>query len=141
MLGSRSLGLGLVDVLHKHTLVLENVTLRLEVKLVVQVLVDLARLAVLAQQTAQDTLASHPHHLGGHTRLRGTLAVTLAGTTAGTLGGSGGTRTRSRATDDGLADDLTVTDELADVGTRVGVANVVLLGRVEPDLALTASED
>ncbi len=107
----------------------------------VEVLVDLARLAVLAQQTAQDTLAAHPHDLGGHAGLRRTLAVTLSGTTAGTLGGGGGAGTRSRAADDGLADDLAVADELADVGTRVGVANVVLLGGVEPDLALTASKD
>ena len=141
VLRSGSLGLGLVDVLHENTLVLEDVTLGLEVELVVEVLVDLARLAVLAQESAEDTLASHPHDLGGHTGLRGTLAVTLSGTTAGTLGGGGGTGTRSRAADDGLADDLAVTDELADVGTRVGVANVVLLGGVEPDLALTASED
>lgn len=43
-----------MDVLHQHTLVLELVTLRLHVQLVVKVLVDLASLTVLAQKVPMD---------------------------------------------------------------------------------------
>jgi hypothetical protein len=41
-----------------------------------QVLVDLAGLTVLPQQTAEDTHAAEPLHLGGHTGLSGTLSLT-----------------------------------------------------------------
>lgn len=49
-LGTSLLGLLAVDELHQHALVLELVTLGLHVEVMVQVLVDLAGLAVLAEQ-------------------------------------------------------------------------------------------
>ena len=49
--------------LDERTLVLEGVTLAQVVKLVVQVLVDLASSAVLDEQAAEDTQTAHPHHL------------------------------------------------------------------------------
>merc|ERR1719263_1353869 len=70
--------LGLVDVLHQHALVLELVTLGLEVQRVVQVLVDLLRLAVLLQQPAQHTHPTDPQHLDRHTRLLRTLPLAVA---------------------------------------------------------------
>ncbi len=70
--------LGLEDVLHEDTLVLELVALGLEVQLVVQVLVNLLGLPVAAQQAAEDALATHPDHLDGHTRIGRTLALTRA---------------------------------------------------------------
>jgi hypothetical protein len=48
----------------------------LHVKVVVEVLVDLLRVAVLLQQTAQDTQAPDPHDLLGQARLAGTAAFT-----------------------------------------------------------------
>jgi hypothetical protein len=44
-------GLALVDELHEHPLVLEHVTLRLQVELVVQVAVDLLALTVSLHRT------------------------------------------------------------------------------------------
>lgn len=49
--------------LDQSALVLEGVTLGGVVKLVVEVLVDLARGAVLDQQATEDTLAAHPEDL------------------------------------------------------------------------------
>lgn len=49
--------------LDKGTLVLEGVTLAQVVKLVVEVLVDLAGSAVLDEQAAEDTQTTHPHDL------------------------------------------------------------------------------
>lgn len=49
--------------LNEGTLVLEGVTLGGVVELVVEVLVNLAAGAVLDEQTAEDTLATHPEDL------------------------------------------------------------------------------
>lgn len=109
VLGSELLRLGLVDVLHQDSLVLESVTLGLEVERVVpavstarrrivtiwaelgtlnsQVLVDLAALSVLLQQSSEDSHSSEPLHLGGHSGLGGTLSLTGTGVSAQSLGG------------------------------------------------------
>jgi hypothetical protein len=55
---------------------LEDVTLALQVQLVVQMTVNLLGLTVLAQQTAQNTLTADPDNLNGHTGVRRTLALT-----------------------------------------------------------------
>ena len=49
--------------LDEGAFVLERITLAQMVKLVVEMLVDFASTAVLDEQTAQDTQATHPHHL------------------------------------------------------------------------------
>lgn len=106
-----------------------------------QVLVDLAGLTVLSQQSSQHTLSPHPLHFGGHSCLLGTLPLTGTSVTAGTLGGVQVTSAGSGLADDGLPDDLSVLDQLADVGTGVGVADVILLSGVAPDLPLADTED
>merc|ERR1739841_66978 len=80
------LALGLVDVLHKDTLVLEHVTLHLHVQLVVHVLVDLLAVAVLLEETTEDTETAQPDHLLGKACTLATLALTSAGVTALALG-------------------------------------------------------
>jgi len=47
-------------VFNESTLVLEGVTLGQEVELVVEVLVDLSCGTVLDEETAEDTLVTHP---------------------------------------------------------------------------------
>jgi hypothetical protein len=59
----RLFGLGLVDVLHKDALVLENITLAAQVQLVVQITVDFLSLPVLAQHVTKHALPPHPLHL------------------------------------------------------------------------------
>jgi hypothetical protein len=166
-LGTGLLRLRLVDVLHQDALILEHIALRLLVEGVVagnsnnqhtdptgpliggirtkrkhsQVLVDLACLTVLAEETAEDTLATHPEHLGGHTRIGGTLALTGAHVTTLALRGEQGDRARTRVHRRGLDDNAPIFDELLDVRARVGVADLSLLGRVEPDLALADARD
>lgn len=141
VLGAGLLGLGLVNELHEDALVLEDVTLGLHVELVVEVLVNLAGLTVLPQQTPENTLAPHPHNLGWHTGLVGTLSLTGARVATGTLGSVQLACACSRVADGRLADNLAILDKLADVGAGVCVGNVVLLGGVEPDLALADAED
>lgn len=54
---------GKTYVLNKRSLVLEGVTLARVVKLMVEVLVDLARGTVLDQKTAENAKAAHPQNL------------------------------------------------------------------------------
>lgn len=76
---------GFVDVFHEDALVLELVTLALEVQDVVEVFVDFLRLSVLAEESAENSHASHPDDLGREASFTGTSALTDARVTAYTL--------------------------------------------------------
>jgi hypothetical protein len=116
-LGTDLLSLSLVDVFHQDTLVLEAVTLGLEVKMTVQVLVNLASLSVLGKETTEDTHTTHPDDLAGHTGISSTLSLTMTHVATKTLGSSTFTDTETRVRDLRLADDETVLDKLADIST------------------------
>merc|ERR1719191_2590024 len=109
--GTLASGLLLVDVLHQDSLVLEDVTLGLEVKLVVDVLVELLLLSVLGQKSSEDSLASHPQELDGHTRVSGTESLTGSGVSALSSGFGVGSCTGSRVDNGGLLDDQTILDK------------------------------
>lgn len=141
VLASGLLCLGLVNELHEDSLVLEHVTLRLHVQVVVEVLVDLAGFTVLAQHSSQDSLTSHPHDLCWHSCFVATLSLTGTSVSSQSLGGEQVARAGSRVAHNWLSDDLAVLDELADVGSRVGVADIVLFSGVEPDLSLADAHD
>jgi len=83
---ARLLTLDLVNVLHQHALVLEDVTLALHVEVVVLVLVQLLRGAILAEQAAQHALAADPEDLRRHARIAGTMSLTSAGVSSLALG-------------------------------------------------------
>ena len=163
-LGAGLLGLGLVDVLHENTLVLEDVTLRLLVQRVVplgggerscegilghrekkvkdsQVLINLARLPVLPQQPTENPLPPHPLDLGGHTGIGGTLPLTGASVATLALGGEEVAGAGARVDGGGLDDNAAVLDELLYVGAGVGVADLSLLVRIEPDFSLADASD
>jgi hypothetical protein len=106
-----------VNVFHQDTLVLETVTLGLEVKLVVQVLIDLTSFSVLGQETTEDTHTTHPDNLAGHTGVGSTLSLTVTHVTTVTLSSSTFENTETRLSDFGLTNDQTILDELTDVGT------------------------
>merc|ERR1719383_411258 len=82
LLGAESLRLLLVDELHQNALVLEHVTLALDVELVVQMAIDFLVLSVLLQEATEDAHPPHPQLLDGHAGVGGTLALTGAGVTA-----------------------------------------------------------
>jgi len=140
-LGTGLLCLLLVDVLHKDTLVLENVTLGLQVELVVHVLVELLSLAVLGQHAAEDAHTTDPEELDWHTGIGSTLALT--GTSVATLAAGLGVQScaGARVNNNWLADDQTVLDETSDLVARVGISNVGVLVGVKPDLVLATLHD
>jgi hypothetical protein len=70
--------LHLVDGLDQHVLVLELVTLCLQVQLVVDVLVDLLRVTILLQKTSENAASSHPEDCLWHTGIASTLSLTEA---------------------------------------------------------------
>ena len=135
------LGLGLVDMLDESTLVLEGVTLAEMIELVVQVLVDLAGGTVLDEETAEDTETTHPQDLAGHTSILGTLPLTKSTVATNPSGGSQGTSTGTRVHCDGFADDETIGHEFADGLAGVGVGNFIDFVGIQPDLALSASNN
>ena len=104
-------------------------------------LVDLASLAILAKQTAQDTLATHPLDLGRHAGLRGTLTLTRAGVAALALCSKEKPSACAGVDSGRLDDDASIADEFLDVRARVGVADLGLLLRVQPDFALADARD
>jgi hypothetical protein len=135
-----SLSLGLLDVFNQTTLVLEGVTLGEVVKLVVEVLVDLAGGTVADEETTENTHAAHPEEGAGHTGLLGTLALTQTAVTADPAGLGELTGAGARVHGDGLADDEAILDELADGLAGVGVGDFAHLIGVEPNLALAAAD-
>ena len=65
-----------MDGLEQHALVLELVTLGVEVEGVVDVLVNLLGVAHLVEETAEHTDTAHPEHLERETGVGGTPALT-----------------------------------------------------------------
>jgi len=140
LLGAEGLGLLLVDEFHQHALVLEHVTLTLDVELVVKMAVDLLVLSVLLQKSAQDSHPPHPQLLDGHAGVGGTLALTWARMTSLSPGQSVFPRPGARMNGLRLLDDQTVLDQATDVLSRVGVGNFIDLVRVHPDFVAPALE-
>merc|ERR1712243_166947 len=71
LLGAKRFRLLLVDELHQDALVLENITLALDVKLVVEMAIDLLVFAVLFQKATQDA------HFLIHSSLTGMRALAV----------------------------------------------------------------
>lgn len=104
-------------------------------------LVNLSSLTILPQQSAQYALPTHPLHLRRHTCLRRTLPLTRASVTALALCGEKIAGTRPRVDSSRLDNNARVLDQLLDVCPRIGIANLRLLGGVEPDFTLADTGD
>jgi len=138
LLGAKSLGLLLVDEFHQDALVLEHVTLALDVELVVKMAIDLLVFSVLFQQTTQDSHPPHPQLLDGHAGVGGTLA--LSGARVTTLTTREGVLARASARVNGLRllDDQTVLDQPTDVLSGIGVGDLRDFVGIHPHLIPSA---
>jgi hypothetical protein len=151
-----------VNVLHEDALVLEDVTLRFLVQGVIscqrgprektrvvcgrntthsQMLIDLACFSVLPQQPSQNPLSSHPLHLGGETSFSSTLSLTRTSVATLAFSGKKVTGAGTGVDNSGLYDDTTVFNEFLDMRAGVGIPDLSLLSRVEPDFALANTGD
>merc|ERR1712008_142180 len=115
------LSLSLVDELHEDTFVLEHITFSLQVQFVVKMTDDLFGLTITFKESSENSHALHPYKLLGHTGIFGTLPLTKASVTAFTSGLGVITNAGARMDSNGLFDDKTILDELADILPRVGV--------------------
>ena len=106
-----------MDIFHQDTLVLEHITLGLEVELMVQMSINLATFTVLAQQTTQHTHSAHPKDGSRHTGISGTATLTSSSVTAKTLSSSLFTDTETGVRGFGLFYDQTVLGEFTNVLT------------------------
>jgi len=77
----------------------------------------------------------------GHTGIGGTLALTEATVATVTASEVEGTGARPRVHGNGLLDNESIGNELADRLAGVGIADLADLAGVEPDLALTDAQD
>lgn len=109
------LSLTLVDVFHQDTLVLEHITLRLHVQVVVQVTIDLLGFAVFLQQATENSHAGHPQEFHWHTSIGCTLALSVSAVTALSASDCVLANAEARVHDDWLLDDQTILDQFADV--------------------------
>jgi len=141
LLGSESLRLLLVDEFHQDALVLEHVTLALDVEFVVKMTVDLLVLSVFFEETAKDAHPPHPQFLDGHTRVGRTLALTRSGMTALSSGQCVFPCPGTRMNGLGLLDDQTILDQAPDILSRVGVGNFIDFVGVHPDFVTPALEN
>eukprot|EP00008_Paramoeba_atlantica_P014799 CAMPEP_0201477146 /NCGR_PEP_ID=MMETSP0151_2-20130828/2224_1 /ASSEMBLY_ACC=CAM_ASM_000257 /TAXON_ID=200890 /ORGANISM="Paramoeba atlantica, Strain 621/1 / CCAP 1560/9" /LENGTH=642 /DNA_ID=CAMNT_0047857771 /DNA_START=42 /DNA_END=1971 /DNA_ORIENTATION=- len=135
------LTLRLPDVLHQMAFVSVLVTLGSEVKIVVQVTINLARFPILLQKTAQNTLATNPNNLGGKASITSTPALTNTGVAPLTLSFMETVHSRTRVDSLRLSDDITVLDQLPDILSGVGNRDIIDLIGVEPDLFLTTTQN
>lgn len=132
-------GLELVDGLNQVALVLVDASLDLEVKLVVQVLVDLLLSAVLGEQAAEDAKTADPESLLALARVGATLALSETSVSAQKLSCVSLANAESRDCLGGLTGDQAILVKLADGLTRVRRRDLVDLIGVKPDTALSAS--
>ena len=133
-----SLGLSLVDSLNKNSLVLELVTLGSHVEEMIDVIIDLALLAVLAEQSTKNSLSSDPQNLSGHTSLSGTSALARSHVTTLSLSLEVQSNSGTRVDGNGLLNDETILNQLSNSLSGVGKGDVAGLIRVQPDTALSA---
>merc|ERR1719231_827857 len=112
--------------------------IHLEVERVVDVVVDLPRGPVLAEQTTQHALAADPQDLGRHARLAGTTALASAVVATLPLRLHVLPHAGARVDLHRLADDQAILDELADVEAGVRHGDLARLVRVQPDALLAA---
>jgi len=141
LLGAEGFGLLFVDEFHQHALVLEHVTLALNVELVVEMTIDLLILSILLQETPEDAHPPHPQLLDGHAGVGRTLALTRARVTALTTRQSVLTRASARVNGLRLLDDQAVLDQTTDVLAGVGIGDLGDFIGIHPDLVPATLQD
>jgi len=141
LLGAKSLGLLLVDEFHQDALVLEHVTLALDVELVVKMTVDFLVFPVFLEKTPEDAHPPHPQLLDGHSRVGRTLALTRPGVTSLSSGQSILPRPGARMNGLRLLDDQTVLDQATNILSRVGIGNFIDFVGVHPNFVPPALEN
>lgn len=129
-----------MDSFDQHSLVLVLVTLRVEVELMMEGLIDLSTLSVLSKQSSEGSLSSDPKNLDWQSGVSGTSSLTNTGVSSSSLGDFVESSSGSAVNLNGLLHDQTILDELLDGATGGGEGNLAGFVRVEEDSSLSALE-
>jgi hypothetical protein len=105
------------------------------------VLVNLPRLTIFSEQPPKNTLPPHPKDLGWHTGLCGAFPLSHASVTTLALSSKEIEGASTRVDGCGLDYNATILDKFLYVRPRVGIADLGLLVRVEPDFTLANASD
>merc|ERR1719384_2395971 len=122
-----SLRFHLVNGLDQHALVLVTIALGVDIEVVVQMLVNLLRSPVLAQESPQHLLATEPQNLRGHSRLPCTLPLPNTSVAALPHCLLVLTDTEAGMHLDCLADDETIFQQFPDIESRIRHGDLIHL--------------
>ena len=135
LLGASVLGLLLEDVLHQIALVLESITLGLEIQVVVEMLVDLLGVTILLKQMSEHTHATKPKDLFRHASISSTTSLTKAHMAALSACLQSFASAESRVDFPRLSDDQAIFHQTTDILSGVGIGDLVHFVRIQPDLS------
>jgi len=130
LFGSLFFGLLFVDEFHEYSLILKDIALCFQVKVVIEMSIDLLVLAILLQKPSEDSHAPNPQHFDGHPSVGRSLSFAGTRVSALTPGLSILADAGARVNGHWFADNETVFNEFADVLPRVGVRDLIGLVRV-----------
>ena len=130
-----------VNLLNQHTLRLVTVTLGQSVEVSIHVLVNLAGITVLAEQSTEHTNTTHPEQLLRNTGVHGSVTLTVTSVVTTGLRLVTNVHTSTRVHQVVLLHDHSVLDHGANALARVGNSNVAHLAGIHPHLTLTALKD
>jgi hypothetical protein len=104
-------------------------------------LVELVRLAVFSEETAEDAHSSNPDQFDRHSGVCGTLSLTGSGVATLSSGLDIESCSGPGVNSHRLANDQTVFDQTTHLMTRIRVGNVGVLVGVKPDFVFAALHD
>lgn len=119
-----------MDEFHKNSLILEDIALCFQVKVVIEMSINLLVLAILLQEPPEDSHAPNPQHFDRHSGVCRSLPFAGTGVSALTPGLSILADAGARVDGHWFADNETVFNEFTDVLSRVGVRDLIGLVRV-----------
>ena len=138
-----SLGLGLLgdNSLDKNLLVLVDVTLGKQVKLLIHLALELSLGSVLFEESSESPLSSDPDNLGWHSSIGASPSLSDSHVSSLSLLGESFEGSESGVDFDISLSDKSVLDEGSDVGSGGGARELFGLGGVEPDSVLSALQN
>ena len=107
----------------------------------VKILANLLGISILAEQTSEDSLTSHPQDLLWHTGILGTLSLTMTLMSALSLGLLVSLNARARVHVHLSSHDQTILEQLSDVLSGVGMGNLSGFIGIHPNATLSYLKD
>jgi len=114
-----------MDEFHENSLILEDIALCLKVEVVIEMSIDFLVLAILLQESSQDSHPPNPKHFDRHSGVCRSLPFSGTGVSALTSGLSILTNAGSRVDGHWLSNNKSVFNQFTDVLSGVGVCDLI----------------